>query len=182
MPFLFPIARRKMNIGEYENFVHSVKPLCVKEAKAIEHLFEKLRRLYPVIFILDVVGSAVIVHCMIHYDLSRLTHLILALCFVLLLIPIRLYYKIHKKYFVYLLPYGLYGNDVSTKEVPLSVYRKLSTVTSFDVLLMLRVFLEYRNGVLLEMDMKALRIDEYFQIITPHPSDRHFDQNRSDLI
>ena len=182
MSTLFSCKRTNMNIGEYENYVHSVRPLPVKKAAAIKNLFDKLRRVYPFIFGMDVVGSAIVVHCMINYDLSTPTYFILAVCFVLLLIPFWVYYKTYQKYFAYLLPYGLNVDDISTREVPLSEYRKLSTVSSIDVLLMLRLFIEYRNGVLLEMDLKALRIDEYFQIITPHPSDHHFDQNRSDLV
>lgn len=182
MAILFSCRQRKINIDEYENYVHSVRPLPLNKATAIKRLFDKLRRFYPFLFALDVIGSAIVVHCIINYDLSRPTYFILAVCFVLLLTPFYVYYKIYQKYSAFLIPYGLNVHDVSTQEVPLSVYQKLSTVTSIDVLLMLRLFLEYRNGVLLEMDMKALRIDEYFQIITPHPSDRHFDQKRSDLV
>ena len=81
-----------------------------------------------------------------------------------------------------MLPYGLNVLDVTTGELSLNNYRKLSTVNNAEILKIIKQFVEYRNGALLDIDVKALKVDEYFRIENPHPKAVDFAEKRADLV
>lgn len=182
MTTLLSITHPPMNLSEYENFVHSIKPLPVTEATAIEKLFKRLGRLFPALIVLDVVGMSVLTHSVMTNDLSTVIYVVLAVNFLMMCVPFYICYRIYKRYSAFLIPYGLSVFDISTGELSLNGYRKLSTVTSAETLKIIKQFVEYRKGVLLDIDMKALRMDEYFQIENPHPKAADFAEKRSELI
>ena len=43
-------------MAEYENLVHSIKPLTLAKEKVIEKLFSHLRHLFPAFLALDVIS------------------------------------------------------------------------------------------------------------------------------
>lgn len=182
MPSLLSIKHRTMNMSEYENFVHSVKPLPLAEAKDIEKLFSRLRHLCPALLALDVIGITFVTHLMMTNDLSTYVYVVLAVNLLLMCFPFYIAYKIYKRYTAFLIPYGLNVLDVTTKELSLNNYRKLSTVNNAEILKIIKQFVEYRNGALLDIDVKALKIDEYFRMESPHPKAIDFAEKRADLV
>lgn len=182
MTTLFSIDHPPMDLSEYENFVHSLKPLPINEATAIERLFKRLGRLFPALIVLDVVGMSVVIHSVVTNDLSTFVYVVLAVNFLMMCVPFYISYRIYKRYSAFLMPYGLNVFDVSTGELSLNDYRKLSTVTSTETLKIIKHFVEYRRGVLLDIDLKALRMDEYFKIENAHPKAADFAEKRSELI
>lgn len=169
-------------MAEYENFVHSVKPLPLAEAKDIEKLFSRLRYLCPALLALDVIGITFVTHFVMTNDLSTYVYVVLAVNLLLLCFPFYIAYKIYKRYTAFLIPYGLNVLDVTTKELSLNHYRKLSTVNNAEILKIIKQFVEYRNGALLDIDVKALKIDEYFRMESPHPKAIDFVEKRADLV
>lgn len=169
-------------MSEYENFVHSIKPLPLAEAKVIEKLFSRLRRLFPALLALDVIGMAYVTYFVMTNDLSIFVYVVLAVNFVMMCLPFYIAYRVYKRYTAFLVPYGLNVLHVTTGELSLNNYRKLSTVSNPETLKIIKQFVEYRKGVLLDIDMKALKVDEYFQIENPHPKAADFDEKRADLV
>ena len=182
MTTLLSIKHRTMNMSEYENFVHSIKPLPVDEAKVIEKLFSRLRHLFPALLVLDVIGMTFVTHLVMTNDLSTYVYVVLAFNFLMMCFPFYIAYRIYKRYTAFLLPYGLNVLDVTTGELSLNNYRKLSTVNNAEILKIIKQFVEYRNGALLDIDVKALKVDEYFRIESPHPKAVDFAEKRADLV
>lgn len=182
MSTLLPIKYRTMNISEYENFVHSIKPLPKGEAIAIERLFKRLGLFFPMLVAFDVVGISVVIYSVVSNDLSTYVYIILAVSFLLMCVPFYIGYRIYKRYAALLIPYGLNVFDVSTSELGLDDYRKLSTVSNPEALKIIKVFIEYREGVLLDIDLKALKLDEYFEIESPQPNAAGFSEKRNNLV
>lgn len=182
MSTLLSLKTRTMNLSEYENFVHSVKPLPLAEATAIEKLFSRLGRFFPMLIAFDLVGMSVLTYSVLTNDHSAFVYVVLAVSFILMCIPFYIGNRIYKRYTAFLVPYGLNVFDVTTGELGLNDYRKLSTITNPETLKIIRKFVEYRKGVLLDIDMKALKVDQYFQIENPDPKADHFAQKRADLV
>lgn len=182
MSTLLSITHRTMNMSEYENFVHSIKPLPMAEAKTIETLVKRLRQLLPMLIGFDAVGLGFVLKSFVIRDLSATEYILLALFFLMMCIPLYIVYRMYKRYSAFLIPYGLTVFEVSTKEIQLNDYRKLSTVTSRETLTIIKSFIEFRNGALIVADIKALKLDEYFQIDNSPSTYSSFLERRTDLV
>lgn len=157
---------RKMNLKEYENYIHSIEPLPLELATNFEKKQKKFETLYNFLIIISFVSFNILFLTLIKSDLS-LAMVATALVAALFLILTYLWFikfKHYSKSKIQLLPYGLEIDLISTKKLEADYYAFFTLVDNTLLLEKISQFINYRKDGLLNIDFHALKVQEYFEL------------------
>lgn len=172
-------SEKQKKLLEYENYIFSVKPLSMEQVHLFDQARNKMQNLWGAFFIFGLISLLSMFYVLVAFQphlgiyASILFIMLAALMYAFLYIL-----SFRRKYNNRLVPFGLNIDDIYTNELTLVEYHKISTIDHPELLKAISEIIQYRNGALLAIDLKALRIDRYFALIQPDFSGSPFAENK----
>lgn len=179
---IFLSQQRQTTLSEYENYVYSVQPMPLDQVQSYDRIRRKMSN---IIFSGAIIGLPLLTG-LFNLSLTSKPNIFLwaAISASIAITISPFIYTLFQRTLLKakLVPFGLNIQDISTDELTISEYRQLSTIQNSELLQTLQKFIAFRDGKLLLVDLKALKVDTYYDLTTPRQTDQQYLEQRELLV